>query len=118
MPLPLQSTFLHNSVEVINRSGDRCISASILILRARKLLVISEHRNTGELQSLTVARWAGQESLSNKAAREPLLAQQETMSVAAAVSVASHDVASRVDLIRVGENGSRHVDRGKCTIAQ
>jgi hypothetical protein len=57
MPLPLQSTFVHNSVEVINRLGDGCISASILIPRARKLLVISEHRNTGELQSPTVARW-------------------------------------------------------------
>jgi hypothetical protein len=74
MPLPLQSTFVHNSVEVINRLGDGCISASILIPRARKLLVISEHRNTGELHS-DRREVAGQESLSNKAAREALPAQ-------------------------------------------
>ena len=45
--------------------------------------------------------------------RARLLAQQETMSVAAAVSVGSHDVASRVDPGRVGESGSRYIDGGK-----
>ena len=33
------------------------MTASILIPRALKLLVISEHLNTGEVQSPTVARW-------------------------------------------------------------
>ena len=41
----------------LNPPGDDRISASILIPRARKLFVISEHLNTGEVQSPTVARW-------------------------------------------------------------
>src|SRR4029077_18365579 len=41
----------------LNHLGGGRISPSILIARARKLLVISEHLNTGEVQSPTVARW-------------------------------------------------------------
>src|SRR5439155_5509786 len=50
----------------LNRLGDGCISAGILIARTRKLLVISKHLSTGA-DRLDVA---GKESLSNKAMRD------------------------------------------------
>ena len=56
MPLSLQSTFVHNNVAVINRLGDGCISASILIVRARELLVISEYLDTSDVQAPTISR--------------------------------------------------------------
>src|SRR5437867_1303488 len=50
--------------------------------------------------------------------RKGILAQQISMSVGAGIKIVPHDVASRIDPARDGENGSRYIDRGKRTVAQ
>src|ERR1700736_5115449 len=49
---------------------------------------------------------------------EPLLAQQKTMRVEAAVLITSHDVAPRVDVGGNRRTSSWHIDCGKLTFAQ
>jgi len=47
-----------------------------------------------------------------------LFAQDETVFVAVAVSILSHDVAARVDIIKICRNGSRKINGSKPAIAQ
>jgi hypothetical protein len=56
--------------------------------------------------------------LSPPFALQLLLAHQKTMFVAVAISILSHDVAARVDIIQIRRNGFRKIDGRKITIAQ
>jgi hypothetical protein len=56
--------------------------------------------------------------LSRPSAFQLLLAQQKTVFVAVAISILSHDVAARVDIIQIRRNGSRKIDGSKPAIAK